>query len=80
MILRFIVDNSRCENTVAADGGEEGGGEALLAIKERFRRNILKRLEAFDLSEEQKQQLRQGGKGVKGRGGRSQTRSHLASD
>ena len=65
---------------MAADGGEEGGGEALLAIKERFRRNIFKRLDSFDLSEEQKQQLRQAGKGVKGRGGRSQTRSHLASD
>ena len=51
---------------MAADGGEEGGGEALLAIKERFRRNILKRLEAFDLSEEQKKQLRQVVKGVKG--------------
>ena len=50
------------------------------SIKERFRRNILKRLEAFDLSEEPKQQLRQGGKGVKRRGGRGQSGSHLASD
>ena len=50
------------------------------SMKERFRRNILKRLDSFDLSEEQKKQLRQGGKGVKGRGGRSQSGSHLTSD
>ena len=86
VILQFIVDNGRCEDT---------GGIALWqlmeerqvlerrswqSIKERFRRSILKRLEAFDLGEEQKQQLRKAGKGVKGRGGRSQSGSHLPSD
>ena len=86
VILQFIVDNGRCEDT---------GGIALWqlmeerqvverrswqSMKERFRRSILKRLHSFDLSEEQKQQLRQGGKWVKGRGGRSQSGSNLASD
>ena len=86
MILRFIVDNGRCEDTGGIalwqlmEEREVVERRSWQSIKERFRRNILKRLEAFDLSEEQKKQLRQGGKGVKGRGGRSQTRSHLASD
>ena len=86
MILRFIVDNGRCEDT---------GGIALWqlmeerkvverrswqSMKERFRRSILKRLEDFDLGEEQKKQLREGGKGVKGRGGRSRSNGHLAGD
>ncbi len=86
MILQFIVDNNRCEDI---------GGIALWqlmeerqvierrswqSMKERFRRSILKRLDSFDLREEQKQQLRQGGKWVKGRGGRSQSGSNLASD
>ena len=86
VILQFIVDNGRCEDI---------GGIALWqlmeerqvverrswqSMKERFRRSILKRLDSFDLSEEQKQQLRQGGKGVKGKGGRSRSGSNLASD
>ena len=69
------MENGRCENT---------GGIALWqlmaerqvverrswqSMKERFRRSILKRLHSFDLSEEQKQALRQAGKGVQGRGG-----------
>ena len=86
VILQFIVDNGRCEDT---------GGIALWqlmeerqvverrswqSMKERFRRSILKRLDSFDLSEEQRQQLRQGGKGVKGKGGRSQSGSNMARD
>ena len=45
------------------------------SMKERFRRSILNRLDSFDLSEELKQQLRQGGKGVRGRGGRGRSQS-----
>ena len=46
-------------------------GRSWQSMKERFKRSILKRLDSFDLSEEARQQLKQGGKRVKGRGGRS---------
>ena len=46
-------------------------GRSWQSMKERFKRSILKRLDSFDLSEDARQQLKQGGKGVKGRGGRS---------
>ena len=36
-------------------------GATWTSMKERFRRSILKRLDSFDLSEEARQQLRQGG-------------------
>ena len=35
-------------------------------MKERFKRSILKRLDSFDLSEEERQLLKQGGKGSRG--------------
>ena len=46
-------------------------GRSWQSMKERFKRSILKRLDLFDLSEDARQQLKQGGKRVKGRGGRS---------
>ena len=41
-------------------------GRSWQSMKERFKRSILKRLDSFDLSEDARQQLKQGGKGVKG--------------
>ena len=50
-------------------------GRSWQSMKERFKRSILKRLDSFDLSEDARQHLKQGGKRVKGRGGRSTTTS-----
>ena len=55
-------------------------GRSWQSMKERFKRSILKRLDSFDLSEEARQQLKQGGKRVKGRGGRSTSSGHPASN
>ena len=40
------------------------------SLKERFKSSIVKRLDLFGLDEQQEGQLKQGGKRVKGRGGR----------
>ena len=64
LLLRYILDNGRCGDT----GGlalwqnmEEAGvvvGRSWQSLKERFTRRILKKLDVYDLSAEERDQLR----------------------
>ena len=67
VILEYIIQNGRCADTGCIalwqlmEEKEVVQGATWASLKERFRRSILKRLDSFDLPEQARQQLRQGG-------------------
>ena len=67
VILKYINQNGRCADTGGIalwqlmEEQQAVQGATWASLKERFRQRILKRLDSFDLPEQARQQLRQGG-------------------